>query len=100
MRILRQFWLPTTLVLYLLLAVSTLVGQRGLLHLWKLRFELQTLEARALTLLRENKVLRERIARLQSDDEFLEKIVREELGYVRETEFVYRFRQSSDSRVP
>jgi cell division protein FtsB len=97
MRIVRQLWLPIILGLYVLLAVSTLVGQRGLLHLWKLRQDLRELEAQALTLLRENDALRERIARLQSDDEFLEKIVREELGYVGEKELVYRFRDSVDS---
>ncbi len=96
----RRLWFPLTIVLYLFLAVSTLVGERGLLHLLKLYQELQSLKTAALTLLRENEVLRERIARLQKDDEFLEKIVREELGYAREQEFVYRFRRPSQVPTP
>ena len=96
----RRLWLPFTLALYLLLAVSTVVGQRGLLHFWKLHKELETLEVNVLSLLRENEALRDRIARLQRDDEFLEKIVREDLGYVREKEFVYRFHDSSASATP
>jgi cell division protein FtsB len=98
MRTLR-LWLPATLVLYALLAVSTLVGQRGLLHLWKLRQEQRALEADVFALLRENEDLRSRITRLQTDDEFLEKVAREELGFVRKGELVYRFRDSSDTPV-
>lgn len=100
MRIAQRLWFPCLLVLYLFLALSLLVGDRGLLHLRKLRHELRSLEGTALTLLRENEALRERIARLQKDDEFLEKIVREELGYVREHEIVYRFRPAAQTPVP
>jgi len=97
MRTLRQLWLPATLVLYLLLGISTVFGQRGFFHLWKLRQEQRALEAEAFTLSRENEDLRNRIARLQTDDEFFEKIVREELGFVRNGELVYRFRDSANS---
>ncbi|MCS6925771.1 MAG: septum formation initiator family protein [Candidatus Binatia bacterium] len=100
MRIVRRLWFPFLLVLYLFLALSLLVGDRGLLHLHKLRHELRSLEGTALTLLRENEALRERIRRLQEDDEFLEKVVREELGYVREHEIVYRFRPTAQTPVP
>jgi cell division protein FtsB len=96
----RQLWLPLTLAFYVSLALSTVIGQRGLLHFWKLQQELETLEGTVLSLLRENEALRDRITRLQHDDEFLEKIVREELGYVREKEFVYRFHDSSASSTP
>ena len=91
-RLLRHLWLPATLVLYGLLALSTLVGQRGLLHLWELRQEQCALEADVIALLRENEDLRDRITRLQTDDEFLEKVAREELNFVRKGELVYRFR--------
>ena len=97
MHILRRLWLPATLVLYALLAVSTLVGQHGLLHLQELRQEQQVLEAEAFTLTRENADLRERIDRLKTDDEFLEKVAREELGFVGKGEIVYRFRDSVDA---
>jgi len=97
MHILRRLWLPATLVLYALLATSTLVGQHGLLHLQELRQEQQALEAEAFTLTHENADLRERIDRLKTDDEFLEKVAREELGFVRKGEIVYRFRDSVDA---
>jgi cell division protein FtsB len=97
MHILRRLWLPATLVLYALLAASTLVGQHGLLHLQELRQEQQALEAEAFTLTRENADLHERIDRLKTDDEFLEKVAREELGFVGKGEIVYRFRDSVDA---
>jgi cell division protein FtsB len=93
--ILKRLWLPAVLVLYAVLALSTLVGERGLLHLRDLHQEQRTLEAEAVTLVRENEELRSRIARLQTDDVFFEKVVREELGFVKEGEFVYRFRGAS-----
>jgi cell division protein FtsB len=97
MHILRRLWLPATLLLYALLAVSTLVGQHGLLHLQELFQEQQALEAEAFTLTRANADLRERIDRLKTDDEFLEKVAREELGFVGKGEVVYRFRDSGDA---
>ena len=97
MRIFGRLWLPVTLLLYALLAVSTLVGQHGLLHLQELRQEQQALEAEAFTLTHENADLRERINRLKTDNEFLEKVAREELGFVGKGEIVYRFRNSGDT---
>jgi cell division protein FtsB len=49
--------------------------------------------------LRENAELRNRIARLKTDDEFLEKMAREKLGLVRKGELVYHFEDPSDATV-
>lgn len=97
MYILRRLWLPATLLLYALLAASTLVGQHGVLHLQEIRQEQQALEAEAFTVARENADLQDRITRLKTDDEFLEKVAREELGFVGKGEIVYRFRDSLDA---
>jgi cell division protein FtsB len=95
----RKLWLPATLLLYMLLVSSTVVGNRGVLHLQSLSAEQDTLEAQVFILLRENETLRECIARLKTDDSFLERVVREELGFVRPGEIVYRF-QSTTSASP
>ena len=97
MPIVKRLWLPATLLLYALLTASTLVGERGFLHLQELRQEQRAFEAEAFTLLRENAELRNRITRLKTDDEFLEKMAREKLGLVRKGEFVYRFDDPSDA---
>lgn len=99
MSIVKRLWLPATLLVYALLAASTLVGERGLLHLQELRQEQRALEVEVFTLLRENAELRTRITRLKTDDEFLEKTARERLGLVRKGEFVYHFEDPSDATV-
>jgi cell division protein FtsB len=96
MRTFKKLWLPTLLVLYVLLAISTAVGERGFVHLWKLQQEQQALESEAVTLLQENKDLRDRITRLKTDDSYLEKTVREELKFAKKGEIVYLFRAPSE----
>ena len=96
MRTFGKLWLPTLLVLYVFLAFSTAVGEHGFVHLWKLRQEQQTLESEAVALLQENKDLRDRIAQLQKDDGYLEKVVREELKFAKKGEIVYLFRNPSE----
>ena len=92
---LHKLWLPTLLGLYGVLALSTLFGERGLLHVQHLSQEQAALESRVFVLLRENEALRECIEQLKTDDAFFEKVVREELGFVRPGELVYRFPATS-----
>lgn len=91
----KGFWLLALLVGYALLAASTLVGERGLLHLWKLRQEQRELQTEAFALLRENEDLRNRINRLQTDDKFFEKIARETLKFARKGEIIYLFQEQA-----
>ena len=93
----RKLWLPATLLLYVLVVFSTVSGDRGVLHLQSLSAEQEGLEAEVFILLRENEALRECIARLKTDDNFLERIVREEIGFVRPGEIVYRFQAASSA---
>jgi cell division protein FtsB len=79
------------------LSLFTLFGERGVLHLWRLRGEKKKLEERNFLLVKENEALRERIHRLRHDDLYLEKIAREDLGLVRQGEIIYRF-ASPDAR--
>ena len=97
MVVVRWVWFPTVLVLYGLLMYSTVCGQRGLLHLLQLTQEQREWETQVRTLLHDNADLKDRIQRLHTDDEFLEKVVREGLGFVRQNEFVYRFRAPAKS---
>jgi cell division protein FtsB len=93
----RQLWLVALLVGYAFLAASTLVGERGLLHLWKLRQEQHELQAEVFALLRENEEFRNRIARLQTDDEFFEKVARETLKFTKRGEIIYLFRDAPEA---
>jgi cell division protein FtsB len=77
--------------LILLFFVYTIVGERGAIHLWRLRGEKITLDEKNYRLQKENEALRQRISRLRTDDLYLEQVAREELNLVRPGEVIYRF---------
>jgi len=85
-------------LLILLLALVTIVGERGALHLWRLRGEKNQLDEQNYRLQKTNEELRQRIARIRNDNHYLEKLAREELNLVRPGEVVYRF-PKADSRA-
>lgn len=85
-------WLLYALALLIvLLSLYTIIGERGALHLWRLRAEKTKLDEQNYRLQRDNEALRQRISRLRNDDYYLEKFAREELNLVRPGEVIYRF---------
>ncbi|HXG50574.1 MAG TPA: septum formation initiator family protein [candidate division Zixibacteria bacterium] len=87
-----QRWLHYVLGSVLaLLAVLTVVGDRGVLHLLRLKGEKARLDEQNYRLQKENELLRQKIRRLRSDNFYLEKLAREELNLVRRGEVIYRF---------
>jgi cell division protein FtsB len=81
--------------LIILLSLVTVVGERGVLHLWRLDGEKIRLDEQNYRLQKENEVLRQRIYRIRNDNAYLEKLAREDLNLVRPGEIVYRFSNSS-----
>jgi cell division protein FtsB len=100
MRLLKRLWVPVLFVGYALLTLSVSVGKHGLLHLWQLRQEQHALEAKAFDLSRENEDFRDRIVRFTKDDEFFEKIVREDLKFIKKGEVMYVFRGAAETADP
>ena len=94
-------WWPVyvTGALILSLSLVTVIGERGALHLWRLRGEKASLDEQNYRLQKENEALRRRVQRLRTDDDYLEKVAREELNLVRPGEIVYRF-PSRTNREP
>jgi cell division protein FtsB len=92
-----RFSIPQRWLIYLfsalivLLASISVVGERGVLHLWRLRGEQNRLDEQNFRLQKENEALRQRIYRIRNDNAYLEKLAREELNLVRPGEIVYRF---------
>jgi len=84
-------------VVFILLPLYSVFGERGLLHLQRLRNEKKALDEKILYLQEENQKMRDRTYRIQHDERYLEKIVREELGWVKPGEIVYRF--SSNKKI-
>lgn len=66
-------------------------GSRGLLHLRSLTLEEHEVGRRISMLLHDNDRLRDRIKRLRTDDRALERLAREQLGFTRPDEVIYRF---------
>jgi cell division protein FtsB len=103
--ILPRRW-PVYLIgfLIVLLSLVTIVGERGALHLWRLRGEKSRLDEQNYRLQKENESLRQRIQSIRNDDAYLEKLAREELNMVRPGEIVYRFQshaaRSAQRREP
>jgi len=82
------------------LALVTIVGERGVLHLWRLRGEKSRIDEQNYRMQRNNEALRQKIVRVRQDDYYLEKLAREELNMVRPGEIVYRFSKSEARRAP
>lgn len=80
------------------LCLLTAVGERGALHLWRLRAEKAKLDEENFRLQKENEGLRQRISKLRNDNFYLEKIAREELNLVRPGEIIYRFPPSEPKK--
>lgn len=81
------------LILGVLLSLSlfTAFGDRGFIHLWRLWQEKKKLDHENFLLQHENEILRDRARRLRRDDQYLEKVAREEFGLARPGEIIYRF---------
>jgi cell division protein FtsB len=73
------------------LVVAAVLGDRGLLELWRLRREITTLYGTVQDLEAENARLARQISALRDDPTEIERIAREELGLVRPGERVLRF---------
>ena len=84
--------------LILLLAVVTILGERGAIHLWRLRGEKSRIDEQNYRLQKENEALRQRVSRIRNDNHYLEKLAREELNLVRPGEVIYRFPKSKPDK--
>ena len=66
-------------------------GERGFIHLYRMKKERQAHLERIRQLEAENRKLLEEIRRLAKDKAYIEKLARRELGLVKEGEVLYRF---------
>jgi cell division protein FtsB len=96
---LRRGWLTLVLTVACgFLAVDFVTGPLGMRDLMLLRERRSQLETVHRKLLRSNSALKFELGRLGNDDRFLERRIREQLGYVRPDELVYRFSTESSSQ--
>jgi cell division protein FtsB len=80
------------------LALSCLYSSRGLKDLMVLRRSRSQLETTLGNLRAENLALRADVQKLRDDEHYLQTLIRQELGYARDGELIYRF--AADSSPP
>jgi cell division protein FtsB len=92
---LRRQWLSLMLAVVLGgLIYNGIIGSSGPQDLLILRHHSSVLVNERDRLVQENAAFRAHIARLNHDDAYLQRLIRQELGYVRPGEVVYRFPKS------
>jgi cell division protein FtsB len=97
---LRREWLTLFLTAACgLLAADFATGPLGMRDLMLLRERRAQLETVHRELLKSNAALKLKLDRLGKDDRYLERRIREQLGYVRPDEMVYRFATESSSQA-
>lgn len=74
-------------------------GPGGIVEYQTLKNEYKTLQEKLSELDAENIALSREIRLLQSDDRYVEKIVREKLRYLRDNEMVYLFPSPSENKT-
>ncbi len=82
------------LIVWVMCAVSAVIGSRGVVHLRRLHRQQAAAEAIAFDLAQKNRQLREHLRRLEDDDDYLEKLARERLGWIKPGEIVYHVGRS------
>jgi len=86
----RYKYLIVLFFMILLIAYYTIFGERGILKMRKLGRNLENIRASTQRLKEENEGLKREIRLLQEDDDYVEKIAREELGLARKDEIIYK----------
>src|ERR1039457_3410017 len=99
--LLRREWLSLIFggVLVMLL-LSALLGKQGPRDLVALQSHRAALEKHRNQLAADNAAFRTRIAKLRSDDRYIERLIRRELGYARADALVYKFADEDDHEPP
>jgi len=88
------------LILFLVLGLLTFFGDKGVLHLLRLKNELSRIKEANKGTEAENRKLREEVRRLQNEKRYIEEIARKELGMVKEGEIIYQFNPPKNDKEP
>jgi cell division protein FtsB len=80
-----------------MLLLSALLGNLGPRDLMALQSHRAALEERRNQLAADNTSLRTRVQKLRSDDRYIERLIRRELGYARPDELVYKFTDNANA---
>ncbi len=95
---LRREWLSLILAFVVVtLGLNCVLGQRGLRDLLVLRQHRTRLERTRQELRADRQALETEVSKLRSDDLYLQRRIRRELGFARQNELIYRFKSDQPS---
>jgi cell division protein FtsB len=80
----------SSLILLGMLALA-IGGEKGFLTLWRMEREVERLAEEVRDIEQENSDLQREVWRLQHDMAYVERLARQELGFVRQGEIVFEF---------
>jgi cell division protein FtsB len=84
--------------LFLIFGFFTFFGDKGVLHLLRLKKELVRIKEINIKIEEENRKLKEEVRRLKYEKRYIEEIARKELGMVKEGEIIYQFDLSAPEK--
>jgi cell division protein FtsB len=84
-------YLVCLLIFVASMVLFTLFGSRGLIQVYQLKVEKERILKSNARLQEENQKISEQIRKLKTSKEEIEKVAREEFGFVRKNEIVYQF---------
>jgi len=87
----KKWYFIPLLVFVVITAWLTIFGNRGLIRVYKLSKERDSINVYNGKLKAENDVLGEEIQRLKADNKYIEMIARKEMGMIGKNEMVYQF---------
>lgn len=87
------------LILIIVLAAYAVFSHGGVYDLWQLKKSSTMIETKNMQLMQQKNNLAEQIGLLKSDNFYIEKIAREELGMAKDNEIIVYFKKES-SQVP
>ena len=87
----KKLYLSPLLIIIAIIALLTIFGDRGLIRIYKLSKERDSIKTYNEQIREENASMKDEIHRLKTDDKYIEIIARKELGMVGKNELVYQF---------
>lgn len=96
----RRLMLGLAIFLNLVLVFNLIWGKRGAIAYTDLKARHDALEERIRDIGEDNLELSREIRLLQSDEKYLEKVIRNRLNFVRKNEILYIFPDETADRVP
>ena len=87
----KKIYLSPLLIIIAIIALLTIFGDRGLIRIYKLSQERDSIKTYNEQIRAENAAMKDEIHRLKTDDKYIESIARKELGMVGKNELVYQF---------